>query len=197
MIELSKEELASYLSFYDIPKHIGEMMLPLLSARVLKRNDVLIEPGDICTTGYLIIGGGLIMSHLNPYNGEEKVVNFFLPSVQPFCTVWDSFFTGDRTSCKLFAFTTTVVCSLDKSVLESKISTDEKLRNYYLTKLNETLVFENNLRIKLITSTSEQFYQFLLAEHPQIIKKIPTKYIAEFMGISREWLSKIKGPKDG
>jgi len=188
-------DIKSLLELHDIPEHLAARMMPYFQLRKLKKDEILVHPGDTCQTGFLIVRGGLVLSYLNPNDNEEKVVNFFLPTVQPFCTIYDSYFNGNKSPGKLFAIENTVVICLNKSDLENKIVNDPEILNYYLYKLNETLVFENNLRIKLITSTSEQFYQFLLTEHPQIIKHIPTSYIAQFMGISREWLSKIKSLK--
>lgn len=196
MIDISKEQLDSAMAFYGIPGHMGMKLLSLIRFKWLEKNEVLVEPGDACSTGYMIVQGGLILSHYNATSGEEKVVNFFLPSLQPFCTVWDSYFTGERTSCKLFAFEKTLVAYAPKSDVDLHVNTDPEIRNLYLKKLNETLVFENSLRVRLITSTPEQFYQYLLSNHPQVIRKVPTKYIAQFMGITREWLSKIRAPKE-
>lgn len=196
MIDISKEELDAAMAFYGIPVHMGIKLLSLIRFKTLEKNEVLVEPGEECSTGYMIIRGGLIQSHNNPVSGEEKVVNFFLPSLQPFCTVWDSYFTGEKTSCKLFAFEKTLLAYAPKSDVDYHVSNDNDILNLYLKKLNETLVFENNLRVKLITSTPEQFYRYLQDHHPQVIRKVPTKYIAQFMGISREWLSKIRAQKD-
>jgi CRP-like cAMP-binding protein len=171
-------------------------MHPFLQFKRVRKDDILVQPGDICDNGYLIVEGGLIISHVNPNSDLEKVVNFFLPSFQPYCTVWDSYFTGARTQCKLFAFKDSVVGYVNKSEIENQVARDQEIRNFYLTNLNKLLVFENNLRVKLITSTPEEFYHFLLTKYPMVIKNIPNKYIAEFMGISREWLSKIKSLKD-
>lgn len=196
MSGISHKEIASYLSFYNIPLNLGLRMHPFLKFKRIRKNKVLVNPGDICDVGYLIVEGGLILTHVKPNSGDEKVVNFFLPSFQPYCTIWDSYFTGLPTQCKLFAIKDTVVGIVDKSEIESQISMDQEIRNFYLTNLNEILVFENNLRVKLITSTPEEFYHYLINEFPIVIKHIPSKYIAQFMGISREWLSKIKSLKD-
>lgn len=194
-MQITEKEIAYYISYFKLPDQIARRTLPILQFRQVKKNEILIKPGDICQNGFMIISGGLILSYINEFNGTEKVVNFFLPSVQPFCTVWDSYFTGNKTQCKLFAFQDSIVGFVAKSDMEEKISSDPEVRNYYLQKLNETLVLENDLRIKLLTYTFKQFYEFLITEYPQIIKEVPTKYIAEFIGISREWLSKIKSNK--
>lgn len=194
-MDIPERLIARYISLFQLPDQIARRTLPIFDFKQIKKNEILIQPGDICRHGYMIISGGLIMTHVNEFNDSEKVVNFFLPTIQPFCTVWDSYFTETNTQCKLFAFQDSIVGFVNKNDMEEKISSDPEIRNFYLQKLNETLVFENNLRIKLLTYTFKQFYDYLIAEHPQIIRDVPTKYVAEFMGISREWLSKIKSKK--
>ena len=189
-------DIKALMELHDIPERVARGITPFLWLKQLKKDEILVQPGDICTKGYLVVKGGLILSYLNQNDNEEKVVNFFLPSVQAYCAVWDSYFGGNKSQGKLFSIANTTVLCVNKSDLENKVTTDPEILNYYLHKLNETLILENNIRIKLITSTSEQFYQFLMTDHPDIIKYIPTKYIAQFMGISREWLSKIKSNKD-
>jgi CRP-like cAMP-binding protein len=195
MIDITKKVLNYYTSKLDVPGHLALKLLPHLKFKKLKKDQILVNAGEICSTGYIIIEGGLILSHVNQYNQEEKVVSFFLPTLQPFGTATDSYFTNKMTHCKLFAFENSVVCYISKSSFEEKLKADSEMMNYYLFRLNEMLVFENNLRMKLLTFTSEQFYYFLLTEYPQIVRNVPTKYIAQFMGISREWLSKIKSKK--
>jgi hypothetical protein len=56
----------------------------------------------------------------------------------------------------------------------------------------ETLAVENNLKNKVISESSENLYKYLIASCPQVIKVVSSKYIAEFMGITPEWLSKLK-----
>lgn len=194
-MEIPEYIITHYISLFQLPEQISRRTLPIINFRQVKKNEVLVQPGDICRQGYMVVSGGLIMTHINEFNDSEKVVNFFLPSVQLFCTVWDSYFTENKTQCKLFAFQDSIVGFVNKSDMEEMISSDHEVRNFYLQKLNETLVLENNLRIKLLTYTFKQFYDYLMEEYPQIIRDVPTKYVAEFMGISREWLSKIKSSK--
>lgn len=195
MIDLTKDIVSYYTSFYGFPEHLGERIAPYLRVRQIKRNDVLIHPGQVCTTGYIVAQGGIIQSYVNAATSEEKVVSFFLPTFQPFCTITDSYFTGTVSQCKLFAFKNTTIASIERSDLERVVASDPEVRQQYMDRLNQFLVFENTLRMKLITLTPDQFYHFLLEEYPQLIKKVSTKYIAQFMGISREWLSKIKSNK--
>ena len=54
------------------------------------------------------------------------------------------------------------------------------------------MIAENDFRVKLITLSPEEMYNHITEKYPAVTMNVPSKYIAEFIGISAEWLSKIK-----
>ena len=55
-----------------------------------------------------------------------------------------------------------------------------------------SLIFFNSMEFAFLSKWSSDFLLFLYNQHPVYLQRIPDKYIAEFMGISKEWLSKLK-----
>ncbi len=51
--------------------------------------------------------------------------------------------------------------------------------------------FEKHLFL-LLNQTAETRYKNLLANHPQFIKHIPLQYIASYLGITQETLSRMR-----
>ncbi len=188
MIEITDE----LLSFFKIPKHLAEIMLPYIKFREIKSQSILVEVGSVCNNIFLVQKGALVLSFVDSETGNEKAINFFTPEIQPFCTVSDSYFTGEPTQCRLKSIKNSSIVVFNKKDVDEITREHTSVMNYYLSKLNETLITENNFRMKLLTYSSERFYDFMVEKYPEIIQKIPSKYIAEFMGISREWLSKLK-----
>ena len=45
--------------------------------------------------------------------------------------------------------------------------------------------------ISLLASTPQQRYEEFCRLYPQMLQKIPKKYIAEYLGVSRETLSRL------
>ena len=59
----------------------------------------------------------------------------------------------------------------------------------------KSLIRENQFRTKLLTYSSKKFYAHLVDNYPEIIKNIPSKDIASFLGISAVWISNLKRNK--
>ena len=54
-------------------------------------------------------------------------------------------------------------------------------------------IFELNHRYaKLLCDSPEERYQWLMVKHPDLIKKVPQYYIAQYLGVTPETLSRIK-----
>jgi len=62
------------------------------------------------------------------------------------------------------------------------------IESFHYKKIVEVLIYESELKSRLITYNSAEFYEHLCENYPEIIKQVPSKYIAEFMRISPGWL---------
>ncbi|MEL6670459.1 MAG: hypothetical protein AAFP08_15920, partial [Bacteroidota bacterium] len=69
------------------------------------------------------------------------------------------------------------------------------IARFYHDVVITAMVEENEVKTKLIAYSSREKYDFILQEMPTVIQKVPSKYIAEFCGISAEWLSKLRKQK--
>lgn len=158
----------------------------------VKNQAQLIRPGQVCNQIYFIISGSFVCRYIDEDLEIEKAINFFMDDFHPFMSCVDSFFSGEKTRCELRAIEHSTVIVLNKHNLESLIDTDTNLFRFYHSIVTTALQEENDFKLKIISYTSEQLYQYLISTFPMIIQRVPSRFIAEFMGISPEWLSKLK-----
>lgn len=158
----------------------------------VKGNSVLLTPGAVCSQIYLVLEGGFVCRYINDTTGEAKTINFYLNDLHPFMACVDSYFTQTPTQCELRAIADSVVFSMPKKAIDQLILQDEQLKNFYHAMVITALQEENDLKLKIIAYSSEELYRYLIDHLSMVIQKVPSKYIAEFMGISAEWLSKLK-----
>jgi hypothetical protein len=107
-------------------------------------------------------------------------------------TCVDSFFAGTKTQCEIRCISNAEVIEFDKKEMETLIFQDLQLLQIYHALVITALQEINDFEMKIIAYSSERLYHYLITTHPIIIQQVPAKYIAEFMGISSEWLSKLK-----
>lgn len=170
-------------------------LLEIIKFQEVKNQQLLVIPGEICDKIFFVLEGGFVCRYVDEANEVEKTINFYLDSLHPFMSCVDSFFSGLPTRCELRAISGAKVLVLCKKDLQIVMSDDIALFKFYHSMVTKALQEENDLKLKLIAYTSEQLYQYLIGQLPVVIQRVPSRFIAEFMGISPEWLSKLKHRK--
>ncbi|TWI94552.1 CRP-like cAMP-binding protein [Mucilaginibacter frigoritolerans] len=175
-----------------LPEHLIDTVIGVGQLKSVKSQTTLIEAGKDCRTIYFILKGAFVCRHLNQETGDKRTISFHMVDFQPFITCIDSYFTNLPTACDLLAISEAEVLAFRKNDLEELAGAHQILSAFYNAHIINALVSEHGFKTKLIQYSSESLYRYIICNYPQIIQKIPSKYIAEFMGISPEWLSKLK-----
>lgn len=159
---------------------------------VLKPNQLLVKVGQVNTHLYYVLEGGFVCRFVSDDGEVERTINFYLNELHPIMACIDSYFSQTKTQCELRAIAESTVLSIPKTELDNFLNLDDKLKNLYDSLLIRALIEENDLKLKIISSKPDELYQYILKEFAVVVQKVPSKYIAELMGISAEWLSKLK-----
>jgi hypothetical protein len=104
----------------------------------------------------------------------------------------DSYFTGAQTKTELITVKNSLVLAFHKPEFEKLMVENKDILLLYLQMLSEFLKNETELKTVLIGSSKKDIYGYLIEKCNPIIKNVPGKYIAEFIGITPEWFSKMK-----
>ncbi|MEO0895332.1 MAG: hypothetical protein AAFY71_02855 [Bacteroidota bacterium] len=171
-----------------------EMMRNAHKVIDLKSKENLMIPGEICRHIYLIVRGGFVCRYIHEKTGSANTINFYLEDLHPLMAPLDSYFTATPTHCEIKAISPSTVIALTKDTVDVLRERDKYFSRFYHDVVITAMVEENELKTKLIAYSAKEKYDYILQEMPSVSKKVPSKYIAEFCGISPEWLSKLKKP---
>lgn len=134
---------------------------------------------------------------------EEGIVRFYIPKEESdftfsfsfanaFVSAYDSFLAQLPSTYHVETLTETILWRLTYKDLQA-IYAETEIGNTIGRNASEGLYLENFRReISLLTDTAEQRYLKLFTEQPQLIQKIPLKYIASYIGITPQALSRIR-----
>ncbi|MBK8051994.1 MAG: Crp/Fnr family transcriptional regulator [Saprospiraceae bacterium] len=157
----------------------------------VKTNKTLINYGDKCTSIYFILKGGFAMQLLKE-DGTEKTINFFLDSFQPFMTIPQSYFQETKSTFKLLAVKNSNILAFSKIDLLQTIENSAAIKDFYQSQIILALLSELDFRTKLLTYSPKRMYELLISDYQEVIKNVSSRHIANFIGISPEWLSNLK-----
>lgn len=156
---------------------------------VLSKNEYLLTEGKTCRHLYFLEQGAL-RGH---YNLEGKEVTHWFAFAQDFVTSFHSYITQRPAVESIQLLEGSVLWSISKEKLTGLMNRHHQIErlvriayeNYYI-RLEERYV---NAQFK----TAAERYQALLQQTPHMVERVPLGYIASYLGISPETLSRIRG----
>lgn len=152
------------------------------------KNHILLKTGQ--TEKYLsFIESGTIRLYLPR---DENDLTFAFVFDNSFVSGYDSFITQSPSTYNIETLTKTTLWRLRHNDLQN-IYNETEIGNFIGRQASEDLFLKKSKReLSLLNETAEQRYLNLFTEQPKLIEKIPLKYIASYIGITPQGLSRIR-----
>ncbi|MEM1337191.1 MAG: hypothetical protein AAF717_17055 [Bacteroidota bacterium] len=160
--------------------------------KTFKTHECAVHLGEKSNKVFLILKGGFVCQQYNLKTEKFRTINFYLEKFHPMMTVLSSYFSDTPSQCQLKAIMKSEVTIVKKETLLKALQNDEKLRKAYEAEREYIILMLHEFHTKQVTLSSKDLFRYLLEDCNEVVRKIPAKYIAEFMGVSAEWLSKIR-----
>ncbi|UOQ65000.1 Crp/Fnr family transcriptional regulator [Hymenobacter volaticus] len=157
--------------------------------RPLKKNDMLLRPGEVCQELLFVQSGCLRMYYLAP-DGLAVSLWFALPGY--LTSELTSFLSGQPADYAVEAIADSEVLYLPKETLYELYDVyptlSDMMRNIW------EYVILNVIRrfTSLQQDSAEQRYRDLMRRQPDYLQLIPQKYLASFLGVTPSSLSRIR-----
>lgn len=166
-----------------------EYFTSILIPRKLKQGELVEEPGE--PTRYMIhVHSGCLMTYYTDKEGFDHVVQFSTAG-------W---WTGDLHSLTKKTpsiYTTKALADSEVFLLPSN-SMDQLLEKHMKFERYFRIIFQNSLVthsfriLQRLSATAEERYLSFREKYPSLEQYVPLKYIASYLGITPEFLSKIR-----
>ncbi|MBL7856705.1 MAG: Crp/Fnr family transcriptional regulator [Cyclobacteriaceae bacterium] len=174
-ITLDEEEVSFFIS----------VLLPVK----IRQGEMVEKPGD--TSKYFVhVVSGCLMSYYTDKTGIDHVIQF----------AQAGWWTGDLPSFtkqipaiySTRALTDSEVLLLPKTGMDDVLGKYLKFERYFRILFQNSLETHQNRLIQNLSSTAEERYLAFGKKYPSLEQFVPQKYIASYLGITPEFLSKIR-----
>jgi len=155
----------------------------------LKRGDHLHFAGDTNTDVYYVEAGTL-RSYVLVNGGEEQVIRFGYQG--DFLTALDTFFSGGPTILYAAALRKSRIRVVRKYVYEEHVRGNPDLSALWQQTLSWMITGQLEREIDLLTNDPAERYRRVLARSPRLFQEIPAKYIANYLRMTPETLSRVR-----
>ena len=178
-----------FKKYTALPKKAEEAIAAICSPITIKKNKDLQPIGHTCKTIYFINKGIARIYYFK--DGIDVTENFFFEN--SIIARVESLFTGKPSRKAIQVLEDAEITGINANLLFKLYDSFPEIERLF-RKIFEAAYVETVHRIEGIQfHTAEERYKALLLEAPDILKRVPLKYVASYLGITQVSLSRIRG----
>lgn len=185
---MNENLLHLFNSVIPISKSLEERLSETLQTKKFKKNQVVLRSGQVCDYIYFIEQGYLRSYYLKD---DKEITAWFMKENDIIISV-NSFFKREPSYEYIQTIEDSTLHYIHYDELQKiyKEFIEFNIVGRVLTEMYYTLSEERLYGMR--SQTAEERFAFLLDKHPEIIRRTPRSYIASYLGISFETLSRIR-----
>lgn len=159
----------------------------LVPMRYAKGDKILAE-GEVCKNIYWIVKGLVRQFYFK--NGKE--LTEYMATENSICMCIESLFKEEPTHLQIMAIEPTIVYMLPKADLEAVAMKSVNIQILYRKILEESLILSQKHADMLRFESAQDRYQKLVKHNPQLVLRAPLVYIASYLQMTPETLSRVR-----
>ncbi len=173
-VSLNEEEQQTFTSFFRVKK--------------LKKKTFLYQEGDI-QQHIAFINSGCLRSYSIDKNGTEHILQFapagwWIADMQ-------SLLNNAPSNLSIDAIEDSEVFLIKQSEIEDMYQALPQLERYFRILAERSLATSQQRLIDALSLTAVERYNNFCKRYPSLIQSIPQKYVASYIGITPEFMSKM------
>jgi CRP-like cAMP-binding protein len=181
-----------------IKKHISlsdeetDLLVSSITVKELKKKEHLLQAGEVCHENYFVANGCLRM-YLITNKGVEQVIQFAIEDW--WMTDYMSFKSGSPSGFYIQAVENSTVIVINKKVQDELFEKLPQLERYFRIVLEKAYSAQLNRIHYIFNLSGEEQYHLMNRRYPEFVQRVPQYMLASFLGITPEFLSKLRAKK--
>ena len=157
-----------------------------------KKGEILVKQGQLLNKISFVIKGA-VRNYYSEENGIEHTIGFIFEN-HPL-VAFDSFTQQTPIAFTSVALENTDTIWVSQSVFYNFLEIYPRYEKVLRTILSKYMTIETEKAKLLRINSAKERYETLLRTQPEIIKRVPLKYIASYLGMALETLSRLRAEK--
>jgi CRP-like cAMP-binding protein len=184
------EKLFRFLnSVHTLSKELEDHLLQIVKEKHLARNEFLLRAGHVSSL-MCFIGKGMLRAFYT--KGETEVSSWFMKEGDIIVSI-ESFYDRKESYESIQALEDSSIFYVSYQELEHVYRTYPEFNFIGRVLTIQYLKFWTRQLYSIRSQSAQERYEWLMLNNPEIISRVPSKYLASYLDITPETLSRIKG----
>ena len=182
--------LLNYISKHvDLSEEEEAYLCSQIKYRKYLKGQYILQQGDVSTTQCFILSGCTKMFYVDDA-GQEHIIMF---SIEEWWTSdLGSFISQTPSDFNVQCIEATTVIQFPYETHETLLKRIPKLERFFRKIIETAFVSSQKRIIKNLSLSAKERYQLFHLKYPHIEQRVPQYMLASYLGITKEFLSKIK-----
>lgn len=163
---------------------LESILVPLKFAK----NEMILREGETCTNIYWVVKG-LVRQY---YYKNGKELTEYMASENTIVMCIESLFREQPTHLQIKALEPTIMIALPKAELEAVAMKSVNIQILFRKILEESLILSQHHADMLRFESAQDRYAKLVKNQPQLVLRAPLVYIASYLQMTPETLSRVR-----
>ena len=180
------QNIARYVSLSDTEK---EKLISIIRTTKIKKRQFIDQPGYTCKYRNYVVKGAF-RSYFIDNDGKEHTVQIAVEDW--FVSDFYSYITQTPDTLYVEALEDSTIQQMTYDDIEGLCKEVHALSEYFRVSTEKAFAFSRKRALSNLSMTAEEKYLELLERYPDIVKLVPQKVIASYLGMTPEFMSKIR-----
>jgi CRP-like cAMP-binding protein len=184
------QPLLDYISKHiDLSREEEAFLISKVICRKYLKGQYVVQQGDICKYECFVLAGCTKMFYLDD-DGQEHIILF---SIEDWWTSdMGSFITQTPADFNIQCLENTELVMFSYDIIEELYAKIPKLERFFRQIIERAFVASQKRIVRNFALTAKERYLYFRNQYLKIEQRIPQYMVASYLGITKEFLSKIK-----
>ncbi len=169
-----------------------ELVASRFQPRLYRKRQFILQEGDVCNVVSFVVSGCLRLYKVDQA-GATHIIQFAMENW--WVSDMGSFYSRKPSEMSIDAIEDSTVLQIKHDDLLDLYTKAPKFDRLFRVLVERSLVGMQERLLQTISSDATVRYEFFLKQYPDLANRIPNTYIASFLGITPEFLSKIRNKR--
>ncbi|HEX8517896.1 MAG TPA: Crp/Fnr family transcriptional regulator [Bacteroidia bacterium] len=188
----TKQLIAYFDKMLPLTEEQRELVIAKFQPRLYRKRQFILQEGDVCTVFNFVVTGCLRMYKIDEA-GTTHIIQFATENW--WISDMGSFYSTNPSELNIEAIEDTTVLQIKHNDLLDLYIQAPKFDRLFRVLVENSLIGMQNRLLQTIGSDARVRYEAFLKQYPQLANRIPNTHIASYLGITPEFLSKIRNER--
>ena len=183
--------LRHFRSIYPLPEALRDHLEDIVKERKLKKKDFLLKTGQVCGNIYFV-EEGLLRSF---YEKGGREISFAFMKEGEICVDLESFLTQEYSQRSIQALEDSTLSYITHDELQRIYRDFDGFNRIGRVMTEQCFIPAIQKNVSLWMQPSQVRYQWLVKRSPELLQRVPAKYLASYLGITESMLSMVRNQR--